>query len=165
MIEMTMNSKRADGWWYPWLFVGGMAIVIIVNGFLVYFALGTWTGLESDNHYRRGLDYNKYLDAAAAQKAMGWKTQTTLTKVGGETVLRVRMTDPKGDVLPNLKVHAFFVRPTSEGHDFDTPMKEVEAGVYRHAVVPTLPGQWDVRIVANSDDGKHFQNVERLSTP
>ncbi|MCW8952841.1 MAG: FixH family protein, partial [Rhodospirillales bacterium] len=51
-------NNRKPGWWYPWIFVGGMTIVVIVNGIMIYFALSTFTGLETRNHYEKGLAYN-----------------------------------------------------------------------------------------------------------
>ena len=159
---MAIKPKRADGWWYPYLFVGGMLIVIAVNGVLAYFAVGTWTGLQSDNHYRRGLEYNKYLEAAEKQKALGW---TAAVKLGADKVLSVRMTGPDGAALAGLDVLAVFERPTSSGHDFDVELAEKAPGLYTVVVNPPLPGQWDVRIVANSTDGKNFQLVERLNAP
>ena len=35
----------------PWLFAAGMTFIVAVNGVLVYFALGTWSGLVVERPY------------------------------------------------------------------------------------------------------------------
>ncbi|HOT83126.1 MAG TPA: FixH family protein, partial [Candidatus Defluviicoccus seviourii] len=50
-------SGRPPGWWYPWIFVGGMLIVVAVNAVMAIVAVGTFSGLETTDHYRKGLAY------------------------------------------------------------------------------------------------------------
>ena len=61
-----MAGARPRGWWYPWIFVGAMAVVVVVNGILAWLAVGTWTGIETEDHYRKGLAYNENLAAEQA---------------------------------------------------------------------------------------------------
>jgi len=60
------HRRRAPGWWYPWTFVGGMLLVIVVNGVMISYALGTFPGLSTEDAYRRGLAYNQTIAAADA---------------------------------------------------------------------------------------------------
>ena len=50
-----MARPRQPGWWYPWIFVGGMLVVIAVNGVLITMAVSTFSGIETEEHYRKGL--------------------------------------------------------------------------------------------------------------
>lgn len=147
------RRQRPDGWWYPWIFVAAMGVVVVVNGIMVAFALGTWTGLETDGHYEKGLAYNQDLAAARAQAERGWRVTFTLDGVAGVGDVRtaritVAFVDHDGKPLADLDVKAVILRPTSEGHDQQLGLAPVGRGVYASAVTFPLPGQWDVRIHA-----------------
>jgi nitrogen fixation protein FixH len=65
--------SRPRGWWYPWIFVGFFFLTFAVNGALVFFALNTWTGLETQHYWERGTAYNAALDGARQQRERGWQ--------------------------------------------------------------------------------------------
>src|SRR5690606_15078373 len=65
-------TLRPRGWWYPWLFVAALGLVVAVNGVLISYAVGSFSGLDTAQPYERGLDYNATLAAARAQEEMGW---------------------------------------------------------------------------------------------
>ena len=90
--EATRRSR-----WIPWTFVGGFGVVVVANVFLILFALNSWTGLETDQAYQRGLAYNHTLDAATAQAARGWKTTLGFEPSGPSSGrLAVSFADPAG---------------------------------------------------------------------
>ena len=44
-----------------------------VNGAMIWIALSSWTGLATNQPYDKGLTYNRNLEAAARQAALGWQ--------------------------------------------------------------------------------------------
>ena len=48
------KTKRQDGWWYPYIFVGAFVVIITVNGIMAFFAVDTWTGLEILDSKQKG---------------------------------------------------------------------------------------------------------------
>lgn len=164
-----MRRARADGWWYPWIFVAAMGVVVLVNGVMVAFALGTWTGLETEGHYEKGLAYNRTLAAARAQAERGWRVDFALDAVtaDGDTrtaTLSATFAEADGTLLTGLDARAVILRPTREGHDQEVPLAAAGNGVYRAVVTFPLPGQWDVRIHAYRDDAV-FQESRRVRLP
>ena len=151
---------RARGWWYPWIFVAGMAVVIVVNGVMVLFALGTWTGLETDGHYRKGLAYNENLAAARAQQERGWQVDLEFAPDGA---VGVSFRDRDGVPLPDLAVQVLAVRPTHEGYDVAGELTHVGAGRYRGRLDLPLPGQWELRVHAFRGN-LAFQMSKRVQT-
>lgn len=152
-----MARQREAGWWYPWIFVAGMLVVIAVNGVLVYFALGSWTGISTDDAYRKGLAYNQALAAARAQDQRGWSATVAFERKEGDGAghagrLVVAFTDRDGDPLEDLRVTAALLRPTHEGYDQHIALTQQGSGVYAEDVVLPLPGQWDARIEAHRRD-------------
>ncbi len=157
-----MTGKPLRLSWGPWIFFALFGIVLLANGIMVWMAFGTWTGLETRGHYDKGRAYNQVLEAARAQDELGWRVEVALTPAGGETVsLEARFRDRDGRAVKPGAVTARLVRPTHEGYDLTLPLDERGAGRYGADFVPPLPGQWDVRILADHSGGT-FQSVRRL---
>ena len=152
MASVLINARRAQGgWWIPWTFVGFFLIVFAVNGVLVWAALSSWTGLETTNPYERGLAYNRALEAAREQAALGWRADFHFEQSGQRHgTLELRLQDREGVRLQGAKVDAELVRPTEEGHDFALDLSESEPGRYRAEVELPLAGQWEVRLAAQT---------------
>ena len=166
-----MARQRADGWWYPWIFVAGMLVVVAVNVVLVTYAIGTFPGLETEDAYRKGLAHNETLAAAQAQDARGWRvdvryapraqptTEAARAVLEGELV--ITLLDKAGEPLRDLQVTAAVVRPTRAGFDTRVEMEPRGFGEYRAEVNLPLAGQWDVRISARRGD-ESFQATRRI---
>lgn len=164
-----MAQSRQPGWWYPWIFVGGMLVVIVVNGVLLLYAVGTFSGIETTDHYRKGLAYNRAIAAARAQEERGWQMNLSFSpdpQTGspqhGELV--VGFTDREGQPLRNLIVEATLFRPTHEGFDQTVSLDHRGDGTYATSVMVPLAGQWEARVRARQD-GNQFQKSRRIHVP
>ncbi len=159
-------SGRADkplsGARVLWGFVAAFGVVLAANGAMVYFALDSWTGLETQQYYEKGLAYNRVLEAVAAQKALGWRVRLDLEPLAGRRVrVALRLADRDGVPLTGAEATVRFVRPTSEGHDFDVPLEPRGGGRYRAEVEVPLYGVWDVRASIRHRHGR-YQTTRRL---
>jgi nitrogen fixation protein FixH len=172
-----MRKTRQRGWWYPWIFVGGMGIVIVVNAVLLFLAISTFPGFETRDHYERGLAYNDALEGTRAQAALGWSSDIRFeASTANETesversegpqqgVLVAIVTDRSGARLQDLEVRIRLVRPTHDGFDMETTMTHRGNGSYASAIDLPLPGQWDAELIARNEDAV-FQEVRRLFVP
>lgn len=165
-------ARRAPGWWYPWIFVAGMLLVVVVNGVMIALAIGTFPGLQTEDAYRKGLAYNETIAAAEAQAERGWQMRLQVQPAAAvaapgatrQAALSVRFTDRHGQPLSGLDVQAYLIRPTVAGHDVALPLAAQGGGVYGATVAVPLPGVWDVRIHARQD-GASFQQTERIVLP
>lgn len=150
-------TKRSR--WIPWAFVGGFGIVVIANVILVLFALDSWTGLETEQAYQRGLAYNRTLDAATAQAALGWKTTLGFEPSGpSRGRLAVSFVDSAGRPINGLSVSVRLVRPTHEGFDHQVSLVPEAAGRYVVPLELPLPGQWQVRVEARGREAPYRLN-------
>ena len=159
-------KKRPRSWWFPWIFVAFFAVIISVNGVMMYFAYDSWSGLETDGHYRKGLAYDDTIAAAKAQEAMGWDVKLdvkTLKSDGDSRTVAYKVTFLDQDKKPveSLKAHAYFMRPTHEGVDENEQMNLIAPGVVTGEFNLKMPGQWTVRVYGESLDRK-YQLVERI---
>ncbi|MGD9538695.1 MAG: FixH family protein [Alphaproteobacteria bacterium] len=159
---MNPRTSPRRSRWIPWSFVGGFGVVIVANVILIVFALNSWSGLETDQAYVKGLAYNETIATARAQAKRGWQASVGFAPSGplsGELV--VSFVDAEGEPVTGLAVTARLIRPTHEGFDRETPMAPRGAGRY---VVPLdfpLAGQWQVRVEAEGA-GAPYRLSERI---
>lgn len=160
-MNEQVESKPIDRW-LPWLFVVFFVVVFAVNGVMVYVAASSWTGVETRQHYVKGRDYNRILEAVERQNARGWTGNLSVRpRKDGDVRLEFRLADARAAALTGAGVTARLVRPTREGYDFDVRMDDYGAGRYIADLHVPLPGQWDVRIVASHPSGE-FRLTRRI---
>lgn len=137
--------------------------IVAVNGAFVYFALDTWPGLSTRRAYEEGLAYNKTLDAARAQHALGWKSVIGVEGAeSGGRALTVRMADRDGAPVVGLAMTVELRRPVREDQDRMLVLVESEAGVYR-ARFEATPGRWQAVVKAIDPGGTTYRMIHDLT--
>jgi nitrogen fixation protein FixH len=157
-------SLFAGDRWIPLSFVGMFAVVLVANGALVYYALESWTGLDTENAYVKGLHFDDAVAAAAAQQALGWQAALSLDPQPGGARIELRLSQRDGRPLDRAVVTAQFVRPTQAGQDVSLQLDSFGGGLHRGVVALPLPGQWEVRLRVDRD-GQTFRLRERFMLP
>ncbi|TWB40501.1 FixH family protein [Nitrospirillum pindoramense] len=166
VIELPRRSPppaQAKRSLIPWIFVGGMGVVIVVNSILIYYALHSWTGIVTAKPYERGIEYNKVLEAQAQQDALGWVFDADIEPVAkdsqGNSVLTVRITGPDGAALEGMALTGRLVRPIDIMPD--VPLTFTAAGNGRYTASVALPkhGQWDLKLKA--EKGANWYHLTR----
>ena len=148
-MTVVPDDIRRDGprdRWIPWSIVAFMGIVILVNGIMVWFALTSFTGLQTEGHYVKGLEYNRTLEAERTEQALGWAVTVEYSSTGsrrGRVVVRAQ--DAAGAPLDGAVVTARLVRPTQAGHDMEATLAGQGNGVYATEIELPLPGLWDIQ--------------------
>lgn len=155
-------SPVKKGLWIPWSFVGLFGVVIAVNAAMIWFAIDSWTGLEREDAYRFGLDYNETLEARAAQKELGWKIRFALDPETGALTLGVHDKDDR--LLDADQATAFLRRPSDAADDFEQALEKVAKGVFSGAIAWPKAGAWDMRIVIENQE-QSFEVVKRVIVP
>lgn len=163
------KSKRADGWWYPWLFVGAFGIIITVNGIMAYIAVDSWTGLETKSPFQRSQTFNVDLAQKTAQAKLGWAAlgsfeASPTAEQPRAGFMRLVMKDADGAGLSGLTIDAMAKRPTHEGYDQPLNFIERGAGLYVAPITFPLAGQWDFDVTASRGDDV-YKMRQRLQVP
>jgi nitrogen fixation protein FixH len=159
-----MAATRKPGWWYPYIFVGAFVLVVAVNATMAYFATSTFTGLETEGAYQKGLAYNENLALAKQQEALGWKVETAANPVAGQgprVEIAVTYRDRDGKPVDGLEVGAKMIRPTSKGLDHKIELKPLGNGTYGGAYPLPVNGVWDMDIVAVGP-GAAYEHAHRF---
>ncbi|MGB0748064.1 MAG: FixH family protein [Magnetospiraceae bacterium] len=149
----TTPVKRPRGWWYPWIFVAFFAVVISVNGVMIFLAVDTFPGLETEKHYVQGLNYNEALHAMERQEKLGWTAEFAFETEGDKkALLALEMRGPDGAPLDDLSVRAILQRPVGEEQEDEIMLTPQGEGRYTAENAFSLPGQWTVKIYASRGD-------------
>jgi len=162
---MPQDRNGTAGRAIPWLFVAFFAVVIAANAVMVYFAIASFTGLQTENHYLRGLAYNRVLEAERAQKALGWQVAVDFRSTGARRGLIVaHVRDATGAPLADAAVVAHLIRPAEGGHDMDVALTAGPDGTHAAEVELPLPGLWEIQtqIVHRSDV---YRMARRINAP
>lgn len=155
---MTAIEARRSAW-IPWIFVGGMAVVIAVNAVLIVKAMTSFPGLVVDRPYDRGIAYNDELRQNREQAMLGWSVSPRYTP--GR--LSIRIVDAAGAAVPGLDIHATVSRPLGAEFRIDTRLKP-SGEVYVGDIELLRPGQWEIRIEASGVAGA-YRAAYRIVVP
>lgn len=163
---MNMAATRERGWWYPYIFVGCFVVVVGVNGALAYFATSTFTGLETEGAYQKGLIYNQNLALAKAQEEQGWTADTTVTPGqigtdGAKVEVAISYRDRDGKPVEGLAVGIDLIRPTAKGLDHHEDLKPLGKGTYGGTFTLPAKGVWDMDVAATGVGVGH-QHAQRF---
>jgi len=162
-----MRAVRRPGWWYPYIFVAVFGLVVAVNATMVWLAGTTFSGLSTERAYDKGIAYNRALEAARRQEALGWTVTTKTEPVPDGSGTRIVQTYRDRDGLPvaGLRVRVRLSRPAAQGYDRDLVLAPTAApGDHAATVVLPLPGLWDLQAVAEGD-GVGYQSFRRFVAP
>lgn len=136
----------------PWYFVIFFVFLAIINGIMVTLAFDSFSGLVTEHPYEKGIAYNKVVEAAKKQAALGWHGRVSYEN----NAITYTLTDATKKPMVTKKATAYFSRPTQAGMDFSVPLTGETTAV-------TFPAQglWEVRVVAETDEHS-FQHSERI---
>jgi len=144
---MSRRERKMTGRTVLLSFLAFFGVVFLVNGIFFWFASDSWSGLSTEDAYRKGIAFNDELARADAQRLLGWTTETAYESGApgaGRLTFALRTAD--GQPVRNRVVSATFRRPVTEDSDFAAVLNSDETGRYVANIAPPGPGQWDVRI-------------------
>lgn len=146
-----------------WFFVIFFSTFIIVDIAYIVVAERTWRGLVTEDGYKKGLEYNKVLEADKEQKQLGWDVQIAYQNKGvGIGNLMVKLLDKNHQAIPDADVVANIRRPVQSGSDFVLPLKfNSQTVTYQSLVKFSFSGQWDIEVIVKRGDDI-YQDVKRL---
>ncbi len=166
---MSIETSPPKIWTGRRILVGLGAFFLTVfaaNGVMVFYALSTFDGVETDDAYRKGRAYNHVLEADAAQTALGWtasiETKSSVLTDGVSIYATVTVLTSDGKPAPLKDPVLTFWRPTVQGMDAQIEIIAAGDGSYQGAVRLAQPGNWIVRLNAETFDGTPYVHEDRL---
>lgn len=157
MSVLADRSSRSS--MVPWLFVAGFALVIAVNGLMMWFAIGSFSGLYSNQPRVRGLRYNEVMAEQRARDALGWTVETNWQADSHRLALAAL--DAAGKPVDGATVTVELVRPAEKRAPLAVAMVPQGDGHFAGTVDLPARGNWDADIVVDAG-GRRFAVTKRL---
>jgi len=148
-------TREFTGWHMAALMFGGFGIIIAVNLFMAFQAVNTFPGLEVRNSYIASQSFD--VDRAA-QDGLGWDVGVTLSP----SEITLSIVSAAGPVQPQI-TQAILGRATHVGED-QTPAFVWQNGTFT-APVDLAPGNWNLRVELQAEDGTLFRRRIPLTIP
>jgi nitrogen fixation protein FixH len=155
----SARSSSSSFSFVPWLFVAGFAIVIAVNGTMMWLAIGSFSGLYSDHARERGVHYNQVMAEQKSRDALGWTVVPSWQANGG--VLGLEVSDADGKPLAGAIATIELVRPAERRAPIDVALSDFGDGRFAGRVALPERGSWDADIVIEAG-GRRFALTKRL---
>jgi len=164
-MSSSPDARVLNGRHVLFALIGFFAIVFAVNGVMIYQAESTFGGLDTPDPYRKGLNYNARIAAAAAQATRGWRDR--LAYLPQSKRMRVSLADRTGGAVSGLTVTAELQRPATNRFDQELVLEQTGPGVYEVDVSGLGPGWWTVDLQARhgTPDGQQptlYESRRRL---
>ena len=145
-----------------WL-LGLFGAMVIANACLVYFALSTFSGLDSPNSYETGLAFQRGITQAAAQNARGWKVDVAVTpSPDGVTAFSFAVHDKEGQAVTGLKPVITLNHAATSRLDQTVVVTETGIGTYS-GTTRAIAGQWYLVIAFKKGGERLFLSRNRLA--
>jgi nitrogen fixation protein FixH len=161
MVE-TKPEFRLTGAKVLLLLVGFFVTIMAVNFLMAYYAIHTFSGMQTEKPYESGLAYNRAIAEAKALTALGWKADIHSDRSADGTVsLDVSMADTSGIPLADLAVHARLRSPIDSKRDHEVAFSNEGNGLYRGSTGAEA-GQWDLEVSAERNGAVQFRSVNRI---
>lgn len=134
------------------ILVAFFAVVITVNLVMARDAISTFGGVVVENSYVASQDYNRWLDEAAREKAMGWQAQARRDP-NGRVAIRLVGAPAEGVMLQGDAWHPLGRLPDRTLHF----QRQADGSYLSDATLPA--GRWRLRIQASA--GKQRWRTEQ----
>jgi len=162
LIEGSERGSPLTGWKVLLYLLGFFGVIFAVNGVMIYEALSTLTGVDTDSAYQAGRMFEKDVEMAKAQDARRWRVDVRVTpSPGGERRLDVEARDATGEPLRDVVATAVFERPTDRRLDRSVSVAEDAPGHFDGSA-EIAPGQWDLVIELSRQGDRLFRSKNRI---
>lgn len=139
------GPKKRSPW--PWAIVGGLGLVFVANGIILYLGTTRPPVMETNEYYERSITHQTVIDARAASRALGWKA----TVDGDLKGITYVLTDAQGQPVTGLKGEVTFRRNETNTLDTPAPISETKPGTYLVVPPHAKEGLW--RLEARFEGG------------
>jgi len=155
------TRPRLTGWVVLFYLLSFFGVVTGVNGVMIYEALSTMRGVDTESAYQAGRMFEQDVAMLKSQDARHWQVDAKLTPAPDGTGLELVARDDAGHVLTGMTASASFERPTDRGLDRNVALTENSAGQY-YGKAQLIPGQWDLVIAISRQGQQLFRSKNRF---
>jgi nitrogen fixation protein FixH len=158
MTVLKPKTSALTGLHVALAFVSFFAVVFGMNGVFLAAALRTNAGVVAVEPYRKGLDYNRRIEADHRQNALGWRVKTNLD--GARLAVEIQADNAAS--IAGLAVDATVGRPATMSENISLKLIETSPGLFVAATPIAGSGAFIADVVARDGSGDIFRIRRRL---
>lgn len=159
-MSKNIEEKPTTGWFVVSWIVPLFAVMFVVNGIFVWFAVSTHTGNQTENAYDEGLHYNLILEEAQAQERLGWRVNVAVE----QNIIIFSVFDREGYAVEYTDIEVLLFSPMSAERDQVLAAQNIGLGHFSVGYTEQMKGQWQLRLKI-SNDGEHAEFRRKVVLP
>jgi nitrogen fixation protein FixH len=164
---MNISQSNKEALKNPWVWAIMLFVLTFVsmNAVFIYLAFKSPPNLVVEDFYERGKRYEDTQKRIEQEKALGWTgllIVPTTTRVNQTQTYDVLIQGKNSAALDLSLVTINAYRPSDARADFSTEMTLKVPGMYTAEMEFTLPGIWDLIVVAKQGE-QEFLVTKRVS--
>jgi len=156
----------------PYYFIALIGTFMLLDFAFVTLAKLTYTGVYTENHFKKGVDFNKIYSSEVYIGDNSWNSQVTLNQtilkdtiklpleINAPQELNFHFTDNQNKPIKDAIVIGKLLRPVTDKYDTEFNFHEVSKGLYSTKVSFPIKGQWHIRIKAVSDNKEYISTAK-----
>jgi nitrogen fixation protein FixH len=172
-MQMSLNQEREPedsgfrltGRHVLFIFVAVFGFIFVVNGVMVWKAVGSFPGVVTASPYNDSQRFNRSIAAAEEQAARGWKVDAHADRSpDGRVVIRIEAHDAKGAPVTGVAFKATLAHPANRHLDHVVPLPPVTGatGTFEGAVTGVGEGKWGLEVEGETEKGRVFLSENSL---
>lgn len=161
-MEHTMDDGtfRLTGRHVLWSVIAFFGVIFAVNGYFLYAALSTYSGVVSHEPYVKGLHYNERIADDAVQQSRHWAVKVDVP--ASRDKLTVAIDDPAMKPVTGIAFQGYVGRAASDKTDMKVDLVEEAPGRYAVKLPRLADGAWLIKLDGTLPDAKAGEPPFRL---
>lgn len=152
------GGRPITGWTVLGWMIAFFAVIFLVNGIFIYYAVGTFPGLEVASSYKAGQQFEGEVEAARAQAERGWHVDLATRSTAEGTTVLATFQDRDGSPLRALDVSADIEHPAFVSADATLSLVETAPGRYEGSIALREMGRRTVVLMASRRGERLFMS-------
>lgn len=154
------EEKLTTGWYVVRRIVPFFGVMILANVVFAWFAFSTFTGIQVDNAYDKGINYNLVLEQARERELLGWQIGV---EVENKAIL-ITLFDKDGSLIEDADIEVMLFSLRSADDDQTLSVNSTSLGKFYMPYPEQVNGQWELRLKVNKE-GKSVEYRRKLVLP
>lgn len=157
--EPEDGGFRLNGRRVLYILIATFGVVFVVNGYMIYRAIGSFPGVVTESSFRDGQRFNAEIAAAKAQADRGWHVEAEAIRAeDGITKVTLTARDRDGKPLTGVVFRARLEHPADRSHDKLVALTAVAGASDRYEghVEGVSTGKWGLMIEGDGTAGRLF---------
>lgn len=140
-------------------FLAFFGVVFAGNAVMMWMAAATYDGRASEADDRTANAYNRVIEQARTQEALGWRAEF---RVASANAVVASFVDRQGDPIDGLKITGRFASPVLASEDRAVEVTPLGEGRYRLTASLPRPGNWRLKLEAADAAGDRLRLEKEL---